>query len=216
LIYPDLKKQLSGEISALEPQTIYIGMNSDPYQPLEKKHQQTRKALRVLHDKGFSVSILTRSPLILRDLELIKEMPGSSVGISLAFSDDKTRRLVERAAPSNRQRIRVLQGFKEAGVKTYTLICPVMPYLTDVNALIKMAAPYTGSIWVERLHPPREDDINWRNIQDALKENFPELLSDFREAVLSREHPCWKQIRAGLVKLRKEDLQLTVNLNLTP
>ncbi len=70
VITQDIKSQLAQEISGLQPQVIYLGMKSDPYQPCEAEQLQTRKVLEVLAVRGFSASILTKSDLVLRDVDL--------------------------------------------------------------------------------------------------------------------------------------------------
>ena len=93
LIHRDLAARLSGELSALEPQPMYIGWNSDAYQPCEASYRHTRQALELLAQRAFSVCILTKSDLVTRDVDLVASMPGSSVGFSIAFQDEGVRGL---------------------------------------------------------------------------------------------------------------------------
>ena len=135
---------MAREISSIKPQTIYFGMNTDPYQPSEITFKQTRKALELLAERNFSASILTKSGLVTRDIDLLTKI--DSVGFSIAFQDEDVRKLFERRAPPNRERMDALKKIKEAGIETYTLICPVMPFITDVESLIDLVAPYSDTI----------------------------------------------------------------------
>lgn len=122
LIHENLPAQLNAELDLLEPQTIYIGMNSDPYQYSEIESCQTRKALEIIADKGFSASILTKSGFITRDIDLFNKMPSPSAGISVAFTDEISRKHFEKKAPPMAERIGVLKILREAGVKPRRIV----------------------------------------------------------------------------------------------
>ncbi len=203
LIYDDLVERLSDQLSGLEPQTIYIGMNSDPYQQSEKKYYQTRSVLELLAERGFSVSILTKSGLVVRDIELFKLMPSPSVGISLAFADEDTRKRFEKKAPPNQERLAALQKIKAAGIRTYTLICPVMPYISDLEILADMAAPYSEEIWVYSLQMNSAADQNWKNLSAVLKQYYPELVAGYEETAFSGDHAYWHGLKSEVKKIRK-------------
>ena len=209
LIYRDITEQLSQELSSIEPQTICFGMNSDSYQPLERNLTQTRKVLELLAEKGFSVSILTKSGLITRDIGLLTKMQGSSAGFSIAFQDEETRKLFEKNAPSNKERIESLKRLKESGIETYTFICPIMPFITDIETVIEMVAPYSDTIWVYKLYMKSEKDKNWIKTRSILDQHFPELTEHYREIAFSGNHSYWKGIRRKL-----EEIQIKKRLNL--
>ena len=199
LVYHHLHDQLERELAAISPQTVYIGWASDPYQPAEGIHQQTREVLQLLAECRFSVCILTKSDIIVRDIDLLKSMPGSSVGFSMAFHDEAVRELFEAFAPSNQRRLKALKTLKEAGLETYVLVCPVMPFTTDVDRVIEMVAPYSDTIWVYPLQVEGEESLNWRRIQDVLDYYFPGLSGRYREIVFSEgKHPYWKEVREKL------------------
>ncbi len=202
LIHENFVERLTEEISSLDSEDIYMGMNSDPYQPSERIFKQTRKALELFAKRGFSASVLTKSGLVTRDIDLFAKMPGSSVGVSLAFQDEQTRHLFEKNAPSNKERIEALKRLKNVGIPTYTLICPVMPFITDVESLIELVAPYSNRIWLYRLEMESAEDQNWQNIESILNKNFPELTEKYRKIAFSGDYPYWKQLRQKL-----EDLQ---------
>jgi DNA repair photolyase len=123
-------------------------MNTDPYQPVEEKRRHTRQALELLVEFGFSACILTKSDLVVCDIDLLQNMTDCSVGFSLNFEDEEVRRIFEPYAPSNQRRIAALKMLREAGVETYVLNCPVMPYITDVETLIDVVAPIADTIWI--------------------------------------------------------------------
>ena len=93
LIHNDIVDQLSEDIDKVSPQTIYMGYHTDPYQPREVEYRQTRKVLELFLKNGFSASILTKSDLVIRDIDILKEMNDAAVSVSAAFNDNSTRRL---------------------------------------------------------------------------------------------------------------------------
>jgi DNA repair photolyase len=201
-ICPDMDKMLADELSSLEPQTVHLGMNTDPYQPLEKELGQTRRVLQLLKERSFSVCILTKSSLVARDIDLLKEMKGSSAGMSIAFQDDRIRGLFEENTMPTEDRLWALAELKRNGIETYVLVCPVMPYITDVEVLIEKVRPHADTIWIYPLEMKSADDKNWRKIQPIIEQHFPGLSARFREAAFSPGHACWKELRRKLEDIR--------------
>lgn len=213
IIHKDIAGQLTQELSKLEPQTIYMGMNTDPYQPCEKVYKQTRKVLELLAERDFSACILTKSDLIVRDIDLFKRMPGSSAGISIAFQNDRVRQLFEANTQPTQKRIEALKKLKQEGIETYTLICPVMPFITNVELLIEMVKPYADTIWIYALHMEKDKDRNWQNVKEILDRNFPDMTEKYKQIAFSKAYPYWVELRQRLEKLQRErKLNLRIEL----
>ncbi len=204
LIHTNLAERLAGELSYLEPQVVYLGMNSDPYQQSEAVLYQTRTALQLLAAQGFSASVLTKSGLITRDISLFQNMLSSAAGISVAFTDESVRKCFEKNAPSTADRINALLKMKKAGIKTYTLICPVIPYITNVESLLELAAPCSDEIWVYKLEMNAVRDPNWQQLCSVLDLYYPEILSKIREIAFSPNHDYWEEIRKCLEKMQSK------------
>jgi DNA repair photolyase len=213
LIHKDITSQLESELAGIPLQTIYMGWQTDPYQPCEAEYRQTRQVIELLLEKGFSASILTKSDLILRDTDLLQKMNEASVSFSVAFNDNRTRRLFEANTVDNEKRIEALRQLKEAGVRTGALLCPVIPYITDAIQLIDMLAPCTDVIWIYGLSINDRSDQNWLNMQKILSREFPDFLEQIEQAIFSKEHIYWAQLRDDLVTL-KNDRQLNLNIRL--
>jgi DNA repair photolyase len=202
--YDDLPGRLQAAISGLEPQRIYMGLYCDPYQPAEAEQGQTRQALQILLDAGFSASILTKSDLVVRDLDLLAAMPEASVAMSLGFSDDSLRQMLEKETPPNRRRIEALQTLKAAGLDTSVLICPVLPFLTDIAALVRSLQESVGLVWIYPLSINNQIDPNWQNLWGLVSREYPELAADFKQAVFNRDHEYWQGQRALAEELAAE------------
>lgn len=213
LIHEDFTEQLETELSGLEPQTIFIGMDTDPYQPVEEKYRHTRETLKLFSNKGFGACILTRSDLVVRDIDLLVKMPGSSVGISVAFQDEKTRTLFEASSPSTERRVEALRKVKQAGIETYAMITPVMPLITDIDFQLDMLADCADTIWIYRLSMKSEDVASWKNTENILREHFPELADRFKEITFSSGHQYWTDLKRKLEDIQKKrQLNLVINI----
>lgn len=212
-IHGDIVGQLSDEIDKISPQTIYMGYHTDPYQPCEAEYQQTRKVLKLLQKKGFSASILTKSDLVCRDIDILQKMNNAAVSVSVAFNDNKTRRLFEANTMDTERRIEALRQLKEAGVQTGALVCPVIPYITDAIELVDMLLPYTDVVWIYGLSITDRSGQSWLNSEQILNKHFPDLIEKIEPAVFSKDHGYWLRLRESLEAL-KADRQLNLNIHI--
>lgn len=119
-----LKPSWQGEL-------VVVSGNTDCYQPLEGRWQLTRKCLEVFRDFRNPVGIITKSPLILRDLDLLKELAYIHIVVSIAFSDDEVARKVDAGAPSIRRRFQTVKALADAGLFVTVSAAPLIPGLND-------------------------------------------------------------------------------------
>jgi DNA repair photolyase len=210
---PDFAEQLETALANLPPQVIYVAGDTDPYQPVETELGYTRQVLTALADRGFSASILTKSDLVERDLDVLARMPEPSVGISIAFNDEVARKWFEVDARPTTARVEALKKAKQAGIETYVLICPVLPHFTDAEALIDEVYRYADTIWVYRLDINAATDRNWKRVQGVVREHYPERLDEFASIVMSPEHIYRSDLRRRLEDMRtSRDLNLNICL----
>lgn len=141
-----LQRQLKNAIRG----NVMISSVTDPYQPLENQYKLTRRCLEVLSDRQFSVSILTKSPLVLRDLDLIKRFKNIEVGMTVTTDDDKVRRIFEPGAPPIGARIHALKELSEEGIKTYAFIGPLLPM--NPESLAEKIRPHIQSVLIDRMN----------------------------------------------------------------
>jgi DNA repair photolyase len=104
---------------------------TDPYQPLEERYEITRACLEVLTDYDFPVSILTKSDLVLRDLDLFRRLKDVEVGFTITALDDEVQRIFEPSSPPASARLAALTELAGAGVKTWAFCGPFLPFLSD-------------------------------------------------------------------------------------
>ena len=118
-----LKKQLEKARKG----TVWISSVCDPYQPLEAKYRLTRRCLEELARKRFPVSIQTKSRLVLRDLDLIREFEEIELGFTITTDDDRVAKLFEPGASSVKDRLDSLEKLHKEGVRTFAFVGPILP-----------------------------------------------------------------------------------------
>ncbi|MCX6656414.1 MAG: radical SAM protein [Candidatus Bathyarchaeota archaeon] len=143
---PDLLKL---EISKKRRGRVWVSGVCDPYQPLEEKYKLTRRCLEILRQHNWPVIIQTRSPLVLRDMDIIKEAREFEVGLTVTTADDETRKLFEPNTPPIIDRIRTLDKFHRAGVRTYAMIAPILP---GAETLPELLAGNVDYVLVDRMN----------------------------------------------------------------
>jgi DNA repair photolyase len=106
---------------------VMLSSVTDCYQPLEERCRLTRRCLELLRAHRFPVRILTKSPLVLRDLDLLRRFTEIEVGLTVTTDEERMRRLFEPGAPPIADRVDALGRLREAGVRTYVFIGPMLP-----------------------------------------------------------------------------------------
>src|SRR5499427_7762655 len=124
---PDAPELLERELSARSytPRVIAIGTNTDPYQPIERRFQVMRRILEVLERAGHPVGIVTKSNLVVRDIDILARMAKRNlvrVGISVTSMDAKLSRIMEPRAPTPPRRLEALRQLADAGVPTAVMV----------------------------------------------------------------------------------------------
>ncbi|WP_454287998.1 PA0069 family radical SAM protein [Rhizobium arsenicireducens] len=133
---PDAPKLLERELAkpGYRPRTIAIGTNTDPYQPIEREWRIMRQILEVLNKANHPVAVVTKSALILRDLDILSSMASrglAKVAISVTTLDRKLARTMEPRASTPARRLEAIKALSGAGVPTGVLVAPVIPALND-------------------------------------------------------------------------------------
>jgi DNA repair photolyase len=144
---PDAAALLRKELSApgYKPQTIAMGTNTDPYQPIERKMRITRSLLEVMAEFNNPVGIVTKSPLILRDLDILGPMAEkglAKVALSVTTLDRKLARVMEPRAGTPPRRLNAIRELTAAGVPTAVMFAPCIPALNDDEMESVLSAAY--------------------------------------------------------------------------
>ena len=135
---PNAAELLERELSApgYKPKTIAIGTNTDPYQPIEKSWRITRSVLEVLERAGHPVAIVTKSAMVLRDIDILARMAEqglAKVALSVTSLNAKLARSLEPRASAPYKRIDAIKQLADAGVPAAVMVAPVIPALNDTE-----------------------------------------------------------------------------------
>jgi DNA repair photolyase len=127
---------LRHEITRKEQSRVWVSGVCDPYQPLERKYQLTRGCLQILVEDNWPTTVQTRSPLVLRDMDILQRGESFEVGMSITTADDNVRYLFEPSAPPIPERIRTLDELHQAGIRTFAMVAPLLPGCEDLPDLL--------------------------------------------------------------------------------
>jgi DNA repair photolyase len=191
---------------------VAMGTNTDPYQRAEAKYRLTRGVLEALADRGNPFSILTKSPLVTRDLDILTaaaRRTDVSVNFSIATLDERVWRLTEPGSPHPRRRLDAMAKLSAAGVRTGALVAPVLPGISDraeqlrkVLAAIDDAGGRLLGIGALHLRPGvREHFLGW------LAEVDPGLHADYLRRYATSDYAPERYLaqlyeRAGVARAR--------------
>jgi DNA repair photolyase len=164
---------LKKEILKKKRATVWVSGVCDPYQPLEGKYQLTRKCLEILAQNDWPVVVQTRSPLVLRDLDIIKTAKNFEVGMSITTANEDIRKMFEPCAPTIPLRIDALGEHHRAGVRTFCMIAPMLPDAEDLPGLLKGKIDY---ILVDRMN---YNHAVWVYKKYGLQEKLTDQYFDF-------------------------------------
>ncbi len=205
----NLPRILSKELRIKKKGIVGLGTVTDPYQPAEKKYELTRRCLELLLIHDFPVCIQTKSSLVLRDMDLLKEFSNIEVGMTLTTLDDGVREKMEPGASSVGERMRALAELREKGIKTWVFLGPVMPHITDVEALVDaVAAVSPWYVLVDRL---RSKEGVQERVKRFIEWYKPELLNEY-ERVLREPRSYYDEVFEKVMK-RFEKIGLKCEIN---
>ncbi|TKJ27699.1 MAG: hypothetical protein CEE40_12995, partial [Chloroflexi bacterium B3_Chlor] len=166
-----------------------FGTVTDAYQPLEKGYGLTRACLEVLVYYDFPVSILTKSALVLRDLDLIKRLKQVEVAFTIITLDDEIRRRFEPRSSPISERLEALGALAEAGIFTWAFCGPLLTFLSDGEAEINALFGELKRVGVAYV---LVDSLNlrgaaWGRVRKALEAHYPDLVEVYRGLLADRK-----------------------------
>ncbi|MBS1266312.1 MAG: hypothetical protein MAG795_00279 [Candidatus Woesearchaeota archaeon] len=170
--------------------TVFLSSVTDPYIALEKKYKLTRQILKKLIPLEPNLSIQTKSDLVLRDIDILKQFSNCEVGLTITTLDDNLRQQIEPKASPIQNRIRALKRLNKAGIKTYVFIGPILPYLTDWKKIILKTKLYSDHYMFENLNV--RGSI-WNSIKKWLKKQHLELIEKYKKIYFSKNN-YWDKV----------------------
>src|SRR5215217_1541403 len=180
-----LRQELSKP--SLTRERVAIGTATDAYQPCEGRYRLTRRCLEALRDADTPVSIVTKSTLIMRDVDVLSKLahgPGATVYFTITTLDTDLWRLIEPGTPPPLKRLRVLRQLSEAGIPTGVFLAPILPGITDsaesIDAVAAAAKAHGAASFgsaVLRLAPQVKE-----HYFGFIESSFPDLLPRYERA----------------------------------
>ncbi len=194
---------LREQVKRLKPGLVMISSVTDPYQPVEVKYKITRQCLEILADNNFQVSILTKSPLITRDIDIIKRFNTSGrlsqSGLTITCLDEKDAKNFEPNTLSVKNRLLALEKMSQARIPTLVFLGPFIPRISDKNLeeLFKRFKEVgVKKIILDKLNIKCG---NWIEIKKVLDKHYPDLALNYRKKWLTKEY--YQGIKKKVVNL---------------
>jgi DNA repair photolyase len=180
---------LDKEIKKKVAKRVWISGVCDPYQPIEGKYGLTRRCLEILIENDWPVTIQTKSPLVLRDLELLKRSNKIEVCLTITTIDEKIRRIFEPFAPSIEKRVNALARLHSEGIRTQVMIAPILP---GAEGLVNELKGKVDSVIIDRMNYHYGDWVYRKyKIEWARKEEFFIKQGEELKRLFEREKiPC--------------------------
>ena len=185
---------LKKELNNLDRGTIIVGSVHDPYQKAEEHYKLTRKILSIIQKSGFSCHILTKSELILRDIDILKKIPNSYVTISITSLNNSIIKTLENNISDALIRLQTINKLSNLGIKTGIAIMPIIPYIceSELNKIIKLAKDYKAQyILHKHLELKGDQKLCFFN---ALRKFNPKLVEKYKKLYRASYKPDKKYI----------------------
>ncbi len=161
---------LQGEIKKKRAGRVWISGTCDPYQPLEKKYELTKRCLEILSKHDWPVAIQTKSPLVLRDAELLRKFNDIEVGLTITTADENIRKIFELNSPPIKERIKTLEKLHSVGIKTYAMIAPMLPKAEGLVAQLSGKVDY---VLIDKMNYHYADWVYRKyKLEYAMTDNF--------------------------------------------
>ncbi len=177
---------------------VVLSSVTDPYQQVEEKYKITRGILEILLKHDFPISILTKSDLVLRDIDLLKQFSDCEVGLTITTLDERVARDFEPHSSFPQQRVNALETLHKEGIRTYGFIGPILPRLTELQPIFAALQGKVDFVMAENLNMKCG---NWRDIQEVLGKNYPYLLPLYRARF---DQKYWNTVEKELERLTEE------------
>ncbi len=185
----------------LAGKNVFLSSVTDCYNPLEEKYALTRKLLLQLRHSGAHITILTKSALVLHDIDVLTQIPDITVGFSIHTADDALRLETEPCASSVPQRLQALKTLHGHGIATWVHISPLFPYLSDWKTLLEEARPFTGRFTFENL---KLRAAALHRVLLYITQKHPRLKEYYEQIYRQKKDGYWKALRKEILAFCNE------------
>lgn len=181
-------------VKKLYHKSVFLSSVTDCYNPFEAKYQITRDVLKQLTQADCQITISTKSDLILRDIDVLKELKNLIVAVSVNTLDNGFQSDMDHAGSITR-RIAALKELRKQGIYTVLFLSPIFPYITDFKEILEATAEFVCEYWFENLNLRG----NYKQeILQYIAEKYPQYLNDYKEIYNNKSMEYWKQLSADI------------------
>ena len=181
-------------VKKLYHKSVFLSSVTDCYNPFEAKYQITRDVLKQLTQADCQITISTKSDLILRDIDVLKELKNLIVAVSVNTLDNGFQSDMDHAVSITR-RIAALKELRKQGIYTVLFLSPIFPYITDFKEILEATAEFVCEYWFENLNLRG----NYKQeILQYIAEKYPQYLNDYKEIYNNKNMEYWKQLSADI------------------
>jgi radical SAM domain protein len=178
------------DLKKIQNKTIFLSSVTDPYLSFEKEYLITRSILEEIKNSNCKLIITTKSGLILRDLDILKQIKNLTVCISINTIDERFKNDMDKAS-SIKERIKTLKILHENNISTVAFISPIFPYITDIKDIIESVKDYVDFCWFENL----KLRANYKkDILNYIKHNYKELYPKYLDIYFNENMSYFKNL----------------------
>lgn len=176
------------DLRKISGKNVFLSSVTDCYNELEEKFLITRGILEQLVNSDCYLSISTKSSLILRDIDLLKQIKNLTVSVSINTLDESFKNDMDKAS-SIKSRLNTLEYLHENGIYTVLFMSPIFPYITQWKEIIEISKKYVNEYWFENLNLRGSYK---KDILDYIKENYNELYPKYIEIYDNKNNNYWE------------------------
>ena len=177
-------------LKKISRKTVFLSSVTDCYNELEKKYLITRKILKELVDSDCYLSISTKSSLILRDMDLLKQMKNLTISMSINTLNEKFKNDMDNAS-TIKERLNTLKELHKNGIYTVLFMSPIFPYITEWKKIIEESKEYVDEYWFENLNLRGSYK---KDILDYIKDNYEEIYPKYIEIYDQKNNNYWETL----------------------
>lgn len=191
----------------VKDRNILTSTVTDPYNPIEKEYKNTRYILERLQEIGCNLTVCTRSDLVLRDLDILKDMKANVV-ISVNTLDENFVKGCENTTPIQ-DRLKALKKLHDEGIYTILSVSPIFPYITDFEEIIETSKDYINEYWFENLNlrqPYKETVLNF------IQHTYPEYTEQYNNIYIEKDNEYWFFLKHNIMRYcQKNNLKYKID-----
>lgn len=177
-------------LKKLQNKSVFLSSVTDCYNSFEEKYKITRKILEQLVNAECSIGISTKSKLILRDIDLLKEFKDLKVSVSINTLDEAFRSDMDNAS-SISDRLLTLKELHKQGIYTVLFMSPIFPYITDFKSIIEQTNTYVDEYWFENLNLRGEYK---QKILAYINEKYPNICNKYKQIFIIGDKTYWGEL----------------------